>query len=744
MKKLSEKVVAGGFGLALLLFCGVGVICYQSFQKLYTDKQWLIHTYQVLAALDQIDDKLLTTETGRRGYILTGKAVYLENYAVDKQKAFQLIKILQQLTKDNPSQQSRLDTLEPLIAKRFASLDRSINLFRQNKSDRATQIAITDEDRTVRAQVLAIRQAMESEENKLLKRRTILTNSSLSQTTILVIVAYCLSFLLLIVVYLRLQKQIRINKALSEETLRLEQQAGKARLASILENITDSFIALDSNWCFTYVNQRAGELLNRCSEDLIGKNFWVEFPESVGLNVYHACNQAMVEQETIQVEEYYPPLNRWFDNRIYPSEEGLLIFFQDITARKLTEIALEQSEKRYRSLVLATSQAVWTTDPQGQILNDNSSWRALTGQSEEQIKGWSWLDAVHPSDLEHTKQLWTLAIKSKGIYQTEHRVRIWDGSYRYFSVRGVPVVDAQGQIIEWVGTHTDITERKLAQQALQNSKEELEIKVQQRTEELQKLNEELNNSNQELEQFAYVASHDLQEPLRAVTGYSQMLAQEYQEHLDESAKEYLLEIVDGGKRMQLLIQDLLAYSRVGTRSNEFAPIDCNVILNQVLKNLQVAIAESQAIITQDPLPTVMADKTQLLQLFQNLISNAIKFCRQEPPQIHIGAVRGIETKGTGEDKGEFFLSPSSSQYLITLSENEWLFFVRDNGIGIKSQYLERIFEIFRRLHTRREFPGTGIGLAICKKIVERHGGQIWAESEPGVGTTFYFTLLAVK
>ncbi|GBE95147.1 sensor histidine kinase [Nostoc cycadae] len=283
------------------------------------------------------------------------------------------------------------------------------------------------------------------------------------------------------------------------------------------------------------------------------------------------------------------------------------------------------------------------------------------------------------------------------------------------------------EIQEWIGTHTDITERKLAEDALQQAKAELEIKVQERTAELQKLNEELRNSNQELEQFAYVASHDLQEPLRAVTGYSQLLVEEYQERLDESAQEYLDYIIDGAKRMQQLIQDLLAYSRVGTRGRAFTSTDCNVVLSEVLSNLQMAIAESQAIITHDPLPNVLADKTQLVQLFQNLIGNAIKFRRKDvPPQIHISAVRQEKSMGVGEE--------DFTQHYV------WLFSVQDNGIGIKSQYLERIFEIFRRLHTRREFPGTGIGLAICKKIVERHNGRIWAESQLRVGTTFYFTL----
>ncbi|WP_017319161.1 sensor histidine kinase [Mastigocladopsis repens] len=733
MRKLSEKVITGSFSLALLLLCGVGVASYQSLQQFQKDKQSLIHTYQVLATLDKVDDGLLAAESGRRAYILTGKADYLETYAADKQKVYQNLKALRLLTQDNANQQRRLDTLEPLSAKRFVSLDRSLSLYNQNKLDLATQIAITDQGREIRTQLLAIRQAMEAEEESLLQRRTILTDKSVNQFVVVMSIGYCLSFILLVIVYWLLQKQIHVNKTLSEEAMRLEQQAAKARLAKILESITDAFIALDRNWCYTYVNQKAGELLNHKPEELIGKNIWEEFPEGVGKEFYQAYHQAVEEQRMIELEQYYPSWEGWFESRIYPSEEGISVFFQDFTPRKLAEIALEQSERRYRSLVLATSQAVWITDAQGKVDKDIPLWRALTGQREAEVKGWGWLDRVHPRDWERTKHLWNLAVATQGIYQTEHRVQVQDGTYRYFLMRGVPVLNAEGQIVEWVGTHTDITERKLAEYTLEQANEALEIKVQQRTAELQRLNEYLKSSNQQLEQFAYVASHDLQEPLRAVTGYTQLLEVEYQDRFDDSAKKYMTEIVDGAKRMQHLIQDLLAYSRIGTRGKEFALTDCNAVLTQVLKNLQLAIAQSNAIITQDPLPNVLADKTQLLQLFQNLIGNAIKFRREEPPQIHIGVVRG-----TGGVEGEN--TPPSSPTLHTLSENEVLFWIRDNGIGIKPQYLERIFEIFRRLHTRREFPGTGIGLAVCKKIVERHGGSIWAESEPGVGTTFYFTL----
>ena len=323
--------------------------------------------------------------------------------------------------------------------------------------------------------------------------------------------------------------------------------------------------------------------------------------------------------------------------------------------------------------------------------------------------------------------------------------KMWTGELTHTTKDGKKIiVESRQQLIRdtsnrniVIESNRDITERKKAE----NYKQKLLETEQQLTEELSATNEELqatseelqtsneeliitkNNltelvgklktSNKELEQFAHVASHDLQEPLRMVASFTQLLERRYKGQLDEDADDYIGFIVEGAQRMKSLIDDLLTFSRLNTEPSNYEPILIEVALDDVLFNLRASIEENNAIITYDPLPTVMGDLPQIRQLFQNLISNAIKFHGEEPPHIHIS---------------------------VKELEKEWLFGVSDNGIGINHNHQEQIFNIFKRLHTRKDYEGTGIGLAICKSIIERHGGKIWVVSEENKGSTFYFTL----
>ncbi len=257
-------------------------------------------------------------------------------------------------------------------------------------------------------------------------------------------------------------------------------------------------------------------------------------------------------------------------------------------------------------------------------------------------------------------------------------------------------------MVRWFGTNTDISERKEAEKRLAEQSEELSRKV-----------DELARSNADLEQFAYVASHDLQEPLRMVTAYTQLLAERYRGKLGEEADKFIGYASEGALRMQVLIKDLLAFSRIGRNGFAKGSIDCNAVLEEVLHTLSSTIQESGAVVTHAELPSVWADRTQMAQVFQNLIGNAVKFRRKEPPLISVQAEK---------------------------ADQHWLFRVQDNGIGIAPEYAEKIFVVFQRLHARTEYPGNGIGLAICKKIIEHGGGKIWVESQAGSGSIFKFTM----
>ena len=371
----------------------------------------------------------------------------------------------------------------------------------------------------------------------------------------------------------------------------------------------------------------------------------------------------------------------------------------EIAERERMGQRLRDNEALYHSLVDTLPINILRKDRSGKVTFGNNRYCALMNRPAAELIGRTDADLFPPELAQKYFADDQRVIQRREIFEDIEEHRRPDGEKIYVQVIKAPVFDAGGGV---VGTQTifwDVTARKKA---------ELDLEV---------TAADLARSNKELESFAYVASHDLQEPLRMVASYTQLLARRYEGRLDDQAREFISFAVDGAVRMQRLINDLLAYSRVGTRGQVLTPTDAEKVLAATLDNLKVAIDESQAQITHDPLPTVMADEVQLGQLFQNLIGNAVKFRSEAPPRAHVSA---------------------------RLVDDQWEFSVRDNGIGIDPQYFERIFVIFQRLHNRQEYPGTGIGLALCQKIVERHGGRIWVESHPSSGATFHFTFPRVK
>jgi PAS domain S-box-containing protein len=336
-------------------------------------------------------------------------------------------------------------------------------------------------------------------------------------------------------------------------------------------------------------------------------------------------------------------------------------------------------------------QKIFTATPTGALDYVNRQWTDFTGLSFGQIRDRDWTHLLHPEDIEQTLKVWKASIETGAPLRCVHRLRRSDGTYRWHLSRAHAMRDAAGRIVMWIGSNTDIHEEK-------------EIEAQ------------LRRANADLEQFAYSASHDLQEPIRNVSVYSELLAQRYNHVLDEKGRQCLQFIRGGAQRMQILVKDLLSYAKSASMEEErIEEVDAAGALDQALSNLSEAIRETQADVSYNGLPVLRVPEVQLVQLFQNLIGNAIKYRNdEEPPRVAVAAQR----------QGVY-----------------WQISVKDNGIGIGPEYRDKVFGIFKRLHNQARYSGTGIGLAICKRIVERNGGRIWVESEGlGKGSTFLFTL----
>ncbi len=423
----------------------------------------------------------------------------------------------------------------------------------------------------------------------------------------------------------------------------------------------------ENHWVTKAGERRAIAWANTCQLDAAGQ---VKYIISTGIDI------TMQKQTAAALQQ----LNQTLEQRV---------------AERTSE--LQESERRFRRAITDAPFPIIMHAEDGEVLHISSTWTEITGYTLEEIPTIEvWTKKAYGQDMAPTKaHIEQLYGRSDKIKEGEYTITTKSGEQVVWDFSSSPLGRLQDGRRFVISMAMDVTARKQAEAELNRTMLELE------------------RSNTELQQFAYVASHDLQEPLRMVTSYLQLIQRRYGSKLDDDADEFIAYAVDGANRMKRLIQDLLTFSRVGTRGKPFVAIKTETVLQQTLANLKTSIEETEARITFDPLPTIMGDEGQLVQLFQNLISNAIKFKGETQPQIHVGVER---------------------------HDNLWQFSVRDNGIGFDPQFADRIFVIFQRLHTRADYGGTGIGLAVCKKIVERHGGRIWAESQPDAGTTFYFTI----
>jgi PAS domain S-box-containing protein len=449
-----------------------------------------------------------------------------------------------------------------------------------------------------------------------------------------------------------------------------------------------------SEGCATLYGFSAEQALGRISHELLRTQF-PEPLEKIGAILQHT-GRWQGELVHIRADETaISTASLWILRRGFPSRV-ILEISSDITRLKQAEEALRRSEEQLRVATLAAELGVWSWKADKLSATVSANWKRLFGVTlDSEVTFQIWHDSIHPEDRDSALREFTSINQDHPEFSMEYRVLHPDGTIRWIIDRGRALYDVGGRATEIAGITLDITKRKHAEEDLLRTSHELE------------------RSNKDLESFAYIASHDLQEPLRTITGFLQLLELRIGNQLDDKTKQYIEYAVDGSKRMHQMITDLLSYSRVSMQPYSLKAVNLREPLDHALSATRKSIEDSGASIAIQDLPSVRADASQMLQVFQNLLGNAIKFRSERPLEIQIGARK---------------------------DQQFWVLWVKDNGIGLDPEQREKIFQVFQRLHSRRKYPGSGIGLSICKKIIERHGGSIWVESTPNAGSTFYFSL----
>jgi PAS domain S-box-containing protein len=476
---------------------------------------------------------------------------------------------------------------------------------------------------------------------------------------------------------------------------------------SILESIGDAFFNLDENWKITYWNNKSEEIFSIKRSEMVGKNLLEEFSKNLNLDLSQHLINSKTNQLTQHFEQFYPKLNLWFEVSAYPNNKGISVYLKDITEQKKYLEKIKDSNVRFEKVTEATNDAIWDWDSESDTLYWGEGFKTLFGYdvAKRSVTTEDWTKNIHPDDGLKIEESLETALKDKKVYnwKEEYRYKKNDGSYAYVSDRGIIIRNGDGKPIRMVGAMADLTQQRAYEESLRELNENLVKKAQ-----------DLEISNSELEQFAYIASHDLQEPLRMVTSFLTLLEKKYADVLDSKAIQYIDYAIDGAARMRQIILDLLEYSRIGKEDSKIQTFKLDDVVNEIKVLQKKLIAEKEAIIYTENLPTIRYLKTPIYQVLNNLINNALKYSRNGIiPEIHI---------------------------LCEELEDEWLISVCDNGIGIEKEYFEKIFVIFQRLHAKKDYSGTGMGLAIVKKIIENLGGKILVESIVGQGSTFKFTI----
>ena len=740
-----RTILGVGLGLTVLVLVINGVIAVSNTYRIADNNRRVLQIDAILGHLEKTLSTFKDAETGQRGYLLTGTDNYLEPFRTAVATSDGDLGRLRALVRDDPEQQARLALLESTWAEKLAELRETIELKKDRRTEEAAvRVVRSDRGKRLMDDARQLVAAMESTERTALNQRVAQSRVSLDRAVATFVIATAVALVLVILLSLAVLHHLAA-RAQAEQTLR--EQLGRWQVT--LASIADAVVVTDSEGRVTFLNASAQALTERGPDEALGQSLDVVFPivnEQTQERVENPVHKVIRQGTAVGLANHSALIAR--SGRFIPIEDsaapirdpqghilGVVLVAHDVSERRGASRRLEGSEARTRAILEAAVDAIITIDERGAIESLNPAAERLFGYPAAELVGLNVKVLMpEPFQSEHDRYLANyLTTGQKKIIGIGREVlgRRKDGTT-------FPMELAVGEVRLddrrlFTGIIRDITQRKRAEEEQRASLgRELVARGEADTarhaeQRIAAVAAQLERSNRDLELFASAASHDLQEPLRKIQAFGNLLVEEHRMALGEQGRDYLQRIQDSARRMQALITDLLTFSRVASRARTAVSVDLDRVAREVLTDLEERIRQTGGRVELDDLPTLEADPTQMRQLLQNLIGNALKFhAPDRPPLVRVRSCLLAEATGRAQGNAD---SPSICQ--IT---------VQDNGIGFDEKFRDRIFDVFQRLHGRGEYEGTGMGLAICRKIVERHGGRITAASGPGQGATFLITL----
>lgn len=693
----TKHAVLLGFIASVIALALVGWLAYQTINHLIVAQERVAHTHGVITLLADGRALLTEAETAQRAFLLTGDEKHRLDCQESQGNITNWINQLRTLVADNADQSSRVEQLQSLVSERLDLLNNRTTIRQQQGLEAAAAAVAMREGKDLMEQVLKAIATMHGAERQLLDERTRYSNTRARQSILIIVVSGGLTCALGLVAVIVIMHDLRRRERAEEDVRRT-----RGLLSAILDNTPAIVFLKDLGGRYLFVNRRMAEVNRRSPEELIGKTvFDISSKELAAASEEHQ-RTVLAKQGPVEVEEtvLYPDGPHTHLAVKFPVRDITGIIYAiagvstDITARKRAE----QERDRFFSL---SRDMMCIAGFDGYFKAVNPAWETILGHSQAELLARPFIEFIHPDD--RAKTLAEAERLSQGgeTQNFENRYRTSNGDFRWLAWS----VQSQPEQRLLYATARDITEQKRTAERIVQLNADLQYRAAQ-----------LEAANKELEAFSYSVSHDLRAPLRHIDGFVGLLTKRLGDQLDERARRHLNIIADSARQMGALIDDLLVFSRMGRAAMQQEKVDMVALVNEVVAGLEMELKDRRVNWRISPLPTVSADRTMLRQVFANLIGNAVKYTRpRESAEIEIGSTNDTV-------------------------DAQLTFFVRDNGVGFDMQYVDKLFGVFQRLHRPEEFEGTGIGLANVRRIISRHGGRTWAESELDKGATFYFSI----